>query len=1553
MTVFGANGAVQSRGCSDVVEKTHLEYCDENPEKCLACKSTGCNNAYSMDNYVDCFFCDSDVNADCAINFVAGSTRTRKCQKSCMTAMYKRSSSVDSPYELSRSCLDDLELDDQELCQLGQMEFCKACEGDRCNVDNLPEAPLERHECFKCLGDECEMGGKIEQCSAYTANDQCYYLFDNSSSLISMGCRSEFESEVVIELIKQKQMLLCEGKNCNDMTKIPDPKICSICNSETNPWCATNPNLVADTQRCSLAPYTECYTRVNERGHTERGCLTNLDSDQFYACLTNADGLCEICTGDNCNELDVYPADRLRCHQCSSQNEANCTSFPNHIAVCPLYVENDACITNLRNDVLTRGCASTMKCDDPSDIRTCRTCNTAGCNTVDLTKVSNDGQPGKWQDVPITCLTCSSEQDCEDGAAYRPCTTNPYDNCVTAFNANGKVEQRGCYSNVETYCAANDGKCYGCNSNGCNTALSEDEFVQCLVCDSDNNADCVQNVTAISKTRMCHKSCMTAMYPRENEQNAAYELVRSCLDDMDLDDRELCAAGQKEYCQTCSTANCNTAEVPAQRLSCNFCDSDDCQVLESKSCSAYRDKDQCYIMYDENQRLVNMGCRSEFSNSYADFLLAQKRMYLCEGDNCNTFENQPESQTCTLCSSRTDVNCATNPGSVLSTTTCSKLPYTNCYARVLSDGSTERGCLNNLYDEEFVSCLNGSSDSCTACTGANCNNKIFPSDRATCHICDSASNSDCTSNPNSLSVCPRYEENDICVTSYRNGITTRGCGSSLVCDATNPRVCSKCQGAGCNTIDLAANIDNNFGKWQDLPLTCLKCEGDSCNSETLEEETCSNNYEQDCVTVFDATGKVVRRGCEFTVSESCAVSGNDCFNCKSNKCNTASAKTDFNECIYCNSNDDLNCVWNPLSSAHRKRQCQGGCMTALYASTSGDNPSYDLIRTCLNDKEAADQTKCSDEYCSACTGANCNSDNLPTERHSCYFCENGDCQEPVSKMCPLYKADDQCFIWFDEFNSVEEMGCISSFRNQQIENILATKRALLCKGDNCNDFSILPQAQECAVCDSNENPLCATNAFEIGSINSCSMMPYTDCYSKLKEDGSTVRGCLSDLSGSEFAACVLGTDANCGKCTGNGCNRDVFPADRLQCYTCTSLDDPNCESFPAKKQPCAVVSESEGCRTALSGNTTLRGCRSEIFCDASDIKTCRSCSSSECNAIDLANRIDDNYHGVWQDLPLKCHSCEGEHCEYSLGPAYSCGGPSIEQDCVTVFEANGNVKRRGCSHEVENYEDRYCRENPQLCKHCKSNECNSAWSTADYVDCIFCSSADNANCASNPSAISTTRSCNKECMVAALNGTVIRSCLDDKELFVQHDCRTDPNSSECISCTGNKCNDMQFSADRLSCHVCADIYCMSSKVEMCANYDENDYCYAKYNGLNVEKLGCASSESASDLSKWQEAGDLYRCEDSACNDLVALPTPSTCVHCDSSTNVACAQSPANIDTSKLCHPLKRECITYLDAANNTLRGCIEDISQVQQNSCLASKTCTTCNGNTCNAEVIN
>lgn len=1102
-TVFNDDGQVIARGCSDAVLAEHLGYCEANSKSCPQCKSNGCNNAVSLADYVDCYQCDSELDENCAWE---APKKTRQCQGQCMTGMYPRSSAVDTALLPTRGCLDDLEQADREQCADGKHASCTACSGALCNSEQIIETP---QECYKCLDPLCE-DVFTAKCVAYRENDQCYLAFD-SMSVVAMGCVSEFETQVVNELLAQQRLLLCEGQNCNFLDIIPNPNTCLQCNSLSDPRCATHPNQLQTTSICSSIPYTQCVTHIDAAGTTTRGCVSNLDSDDFYGCITGSAENCELCTGTNCNGLSVYPANRRRCHQCDSATNADCATAPSSSAVCPIYEAEDTCVTTIIKDVTHRGCSSSLSCPDPSNPSTCRVCSGDACNTIDLERLNVDGYPGTWQEPPISCLTCASSSECSSGGGtLEKCVGQ--DNCVTVFDSTGDVvTSRGCSEALDTtsanYCDEQPNNCPRCNSNGCNVADSLKNYVDCLVCDSSVNPDCANDASKITKTRKCHQSCMSAFLPLFGEtEDPSYALLRNCFDDMEQEDRETCGTDANKFCASCEANKCNNVDLVATRHSCLSCRGDDCQNAQPATCANYRETDECYIEFDEQRSVVAQGCLSEYSHEEIYLLQRSKRLLRCADNDCNTIESLAEPQTCVLCSSRTDRNCAVSPSSVNSATSCQLTGLPECYTRVLADGATERGCLSSLEEDEFLGCFNGTAAFCSACLGDSCNKAVYPTDRTSCHICSSDTNGNCESAPNSLSVCPVYAAGDSCVTNLRGGVTYRDCGSSLSCEP-NSKTCVICHGNGCNVADLSGLSDNNHGWWQDLPLTCLSCDGAACQESSISSERCADNNEQDCITVFDESNVVVRRGCEDVIEQDaklasyCSANSAKCPLCKSNDCNNATAITQYNSCIYCDSNKSKSCLWEPTSTAHKRRQCQGECMTALFGSPEA---GLDLVRTCLDDKEPQDQLICSsgkDDHCVSCSGEACNVQTLPAERLSCYHCEDASCEQPESKQCDIYKPNDSCFIWFDETNSIRQSGCLSSFRNQDLESVIETKRISVCQGDNCNTFTDL-QHVTCAVCDSREDPTCATTPLAVDSFKTCSQLPHTHCVTKLENGKS-------------------------------------------------------------------------------------------------------------------------------------------------------------------------------------------------------------------------------------------------------------------------------------------------------------------------------------------------------------------------------------------------------------------------------------------------------------------
>lgn len=293
MTVLDSKGEIMTRGCSNTVETTQASYCDSNSDKCFNCNSNLCNRAFSLSDVVDCIYCDSETNSDCALNPSAVGRR-RKCNGSCMTALRPRANS--SVYDLTRSCLDDKEIADQEICSSGSSAECKACSENDCNTALLPEARLS---CYSCLGDDCEDPQTLA-CANYKPDDSCFMLFDAASDIVQMGCISDLEDDFVASNINN--LYMCStGDNCNSFDNMPSSHICAECSSDDDEDCAVSPASVPGVSECSALPNTQCFTKVNNNGATQRGCISSLSQSDIVTCLSGSSAGCSVCTGDRCN----------------------------------------------------------------------------------------------------------------------------------------------------------------------------------------------------------------------------------------------------------------------------------------------------------------------------------------------------------------------------------------------------------------------------------------------------------------------------------------------------------------------------------------------------------------------------------------------------------------------------------------------------------------------------------------------------------------------------------------------------------------------------------------------------------------------------------------------------------------------------------------------------------------------------------------------------------------------------------------------------------------------------------------------------------------------------------------------------------------------------------------------------------------------------------------------------------------------------------------------------------------------------------------------------
>lgn len=420
-----------------------------------------------------------------------------------------------------------------------------------------------------------------------------------------------------------------------------------------------------------------------------RGCSNDLSDEAYETCHSDnaktGNAKCKTCSGDNCNE-DIYPANRRRCNRCDSSEYNTCVSDAvSFSSICPIYDENDECVTKIVDNNLVRGCASELPCDsaDPFEQSKCYKCKTNNCNTVDLLLL-DFGEPGKFQDLPLNCYQCKG-RDCPGTISL--CADNKYQNCMTVLDEENNVIERGCSSvvmaNNGDYCLQNPEKCLTCKSNGCNDYMpKEDKLIDCYFCDTNNDMSCMLDFNSrIARKRKCRDHCMVAVY-KHPDGHSGYDLIRSCLDDMDIDERESCLKKDDNNCMACSDPLCNTQSLSLKHHSCFTCkNSGECEDPYEQLCPLYDTNDQCYILSNEGD-VREMGCRSSLRAYEIDYLKKERKLWLCEGANCNNPDHFPTPKQCSVCNSRDNPACVTSSNTVENVQRCSTFPFTDCYTRI-------------------------------------------------------------------------------------------------------------------------------------------------------------------------------------------------------------------------------------------------------------------------------------------------------------------------------------------------------------------------------------------------------------------------------------------------------------------------------------------------------------------------------------------------------------------------------------------------------------------------------------------------------------------------------------------------------------------------------------------------------------------------------------------------------------------------------------------------------------------------------------------------------
>ena len=120
----------------------------------------------------------------------------------------------------------------------------------------------------------------------------------------------------------------------------------------------------------------------------------------------------------------------------------------------------------------------------------------------------------------------------------------------------------------------------------------------------------------------------------------------------------------------------------------------------------------------------------------------------------------------------------------------------------------------------------------------------------------------------------------------------------------------------------------------------------------------------------------------------------------------------------------------------------------------------------------------------------------------------------------------------------------------------------------------------------------------------------TQCFTRV--DGMrTIRNCNSIL---ELGSCQ---GDGCSLCTGDACNNNIYPENRLTCYQCDSAEgNGECQSTQkdtSKSLPCLSYDKEDSCFTIKTNNITKRGCISDTSDKCDKTTNCTFCKGNACN----------------------------------------------------------------------------------------------------------------------------------------------------------------------------------------------------------------------------------------------------------------------------------------------------------------------------------------------------
>ncbi|XP_062558325.1 proprotein convertase subtilisin/kexin type 5-like [Armigeres subalbatus] len=648
----------------------------------------------------------------------------------------------------------------------------------------------------------------------------------------------------------------------------------------------------------------------------------------------------------------------------------------------------------------------------------------------------------------------------------------------------------------------------------------------------------------------------------------------------------------------------------------------------------------------------------------------------------------------------------------------------------------------------------------------------------TCAACSSADNPKCSAPNFTESTKDCFSVNPCAVSIITGtGHTFRGCSMDPECYSND--LCETCDGDGCNS-----------GAYPADRMNCLTCwnasEGDaSCETDTSDQRlgtACVLYFQDDvCVTIFKQF-KPIRRGClgdmDVGVKALCESGSAECVPCRENDCNTVNVRLD-ELCLQCDS-QDRGCN----DASHNATTCtkvsEGKCYSKLFSDGT-------VKRGCFHELSAEESTTCNTTNCVVCSGAGCNKSVFIAKNDfrckTCLSSNTAACvRDPytvLDKECPL--NDTACATVLISATGHLFRGC-----STDAECVAEGDGCIKCdEYRNCNFYRYPLNRLDCNICETANNPNCATLPYNKQFEKPCLRhISGDDCVTIFDGFRVTRRECRSALNESDLLKCDSAGGQECVACSGTGCNKITVRQDD-NCLQCSSQDGLTCANGRRLSTVCKRSSDGF-CYNRLDQTGILhRGCLSDLneedrqLCLNSNDSSCETCSGSGCNKNVFPV---DALQCVQCDSSMNMDCVQNQTTNIFVNP---CRVHVNEDKCYTRLRADGSIER-GCQSSLVDACDPLTNAS---CTTCEGAACNTEVYPWGRRSCYQCDGVSDLTCGLEQTRQNGIQVClrfksHDKCYTLLQDGKVKRGCASEFDIDVCHGLE----KTQCQTCNTNDCN---------------------------------------------------------------------------------------------------------------------------------------------------------------------